>query len=454
MNRPRTSKPSRRDFIQRGALVGAGLLIMPTGSLFGANSPSNRLNIALIGAHGRGLAHYTTLQKENVVAICDVDRDHLAFAMKEFPKAKPYGDWRKCIDHPGLDAVLCCTPDHHHAFIAKWALNRDLHIFMEKPLCITANEARIVREAYLEKKDQLATQVGMQLHANDHFSRLREMIHDGAIGELKDVHAWGNRIIPKSGYLPALGTPPDALDFDLWLGPSPPHPYHPDYFSEQRPGANCLQWNMYWDFGMGQMGDMGSHVMGLVWNVIDAELPDSITATSPEVFNPEVTPVNLTSTFSFPKNAWRDQIHVTWYQGGAMPRSPSAWLDLDKIGHGALFKGDKGIIVADFKNRMLYPSGKDLDMTYYQPRRKDEIAPPIGNFQEQWTNACKSDQPSATACNFEYGANLIETMCLGLAAFRAGESLQYDAARGRFTNHPAANQYLTKPYRKSWTMNG
>lgn len=138
------SSSSRRDFIQRASTVGAGLLIMPSGSLFGSGVASNRLNIALIGASGRSRAHFGTLKDENVVAVCEVNQLNLPTAMEQFPKAAVYEDWRKCLDHPGLDAVLCCTPDHHHAFIANWALNRDLHVFMEKPLAITVHEARTV----------------------------------------------------------------------------------------------------------------------------------------------------------------------------------------------------------------------------------------------------------------------------------------------------------------------
>jgi predicted dehydrogenase len=355
-----------------------------------------------------------------------------------------------------VDAVVCCTPDHQHAFIENWSINRGLHIYCEKPLANSVEEARTVRETYLKNRDKVATQIGTQRHANPNFNRVRELIRDGAVGELQDVFAWGNRQLPKAGYLPKKGTPPNHLNYDLWLGPSPYHPYNPGYFADLggTAGNNCLNWNMYWDFGIGQMGDMGSHTMDLVWNVIDAKLPDSVTATSPEAFNPDVTPVNLTSTYMFPKNDWREKIRVTWYQGGALPKSPSKWLDFSKIGHGAMFKGDKGFVIADFTNRMLYPSGKDIDMTYYKPRGKDEIAPPLGNFQEQWTQACKNGQPAETACNFEYSANMIETMCLGLAAFRVGESLDYNASRGEFTNNAAANQYLTKPYREGWTMNG
>ena len=193
---------SRRKFLTSSAVVGTGLMILPSGTLFGQNRPSNKLNVALIGAAKRARAHYGTLKEENVVAICDVDKRYLAQGKSQFPQAKEYEDWRKCLDHPGLDAVLCCTTDFTHAFIANWALNRDYHIYMEKPLAITVEEARLVREKYLTKKNKLATQVGMQRHAEPNFNRLREMIHDGAIGQLKEVHAWGNRKFPKPGYLP------------------------------------------------------------------------------------------------------------------------------------------------------------------------------------------------------------------------------------------------------------
>ncbi|MEO0510068.1 MAG: Gfo/Idh/MocA family oxidoreductase [Verrucomicrobiota bacterium] len=440
----------RREFLRSGLSTGAGLMILPSSTLFGQNSANNRLNIALIGAYGRAKAHYATLKSENVVAICDVNQLNLPPAQKEFPKAKVYEDWRKCLDHPGLDAVLCCTTDHTHAFIANWALNRGLHVYMEKPLAISVEEARTVRETYLKNKNKLATQVGMQRHAMPNFSRLRECIHDGAIGQLKEVYVWGNRKIPKPGYHSAGQKVPSTLNWDLWLGPSPERPFHPEYVSKNN-GSNCLNWNMYWDWGIGQMGDMGSHTMDLAWNVLDAGLPTSVKSKSPESFNPEVTPVNLTTSFMLPSNDWRGDIRCTWFQGGALPGSPSKWVDLKKIGHGAMFKGDKGFVIADFKSRLIIPSG---DMTYYKSREKDELTPALGNFQKEWTTACKNGKPADTSCNFEYSANMIENMCLGLVAFRAGGELKYDGARGVVTNNAAANQLLSKPYRKGWTLNG
>lgn len=443
--------PSRRSFLKQGALLGTGLTILPSGTLFGANTPNNKLNIALIGAHGRASAFYGLLKDQNVVALCDVCDDNMALAVKEFPDAPTYKDWRKCLDQQDIDAVLCCTADHHHAFIANWSLNRGYHCYMEKPLAITAHEARSVRNNYLGHKDKLATQVGMQRHASDNFRRVREAIHDGIIGKLDSVHVWGNRQIRRDGYLPAEGDPPSTLDFDLWLGPSPEHPYNPGYFSGS-PGANCLNWNMFWDFGIGQMGDMGSHTMDIVWSVIDAELPSSIEASSPEDYNPDVTPVELTSAFVFPKNNWRDELRVTWYQGGAMPNSPSDWIDLNRIGHGAMFRGDNGFLITDFDRRLILPLGRETDMSYYHRRPEEEMLPSLGNFPMQWVNACKGDDPSATACNFEYSANMIETLALGLVAFRAGERIDYLGADGRVTNNGDANELLTKPYRDGWDL--
>lgn len=440
----------RRQFLKCAAATGTGMIILPSGTLSGANAASNKLNVALLGAYGRAKAHYGAISSENVVALCDVNEKHLGIAAKTFPKAKHYVDWRKCLDHKGLDAVICCTLDHTHAFVTNWALNRDLHIYCEKPLANTVAEVRIVREKYQTKKHKLATQVGTQRHAYPNFNRVRELIQDGAIGELRSVHAWGNRQLRKPGYLPAKGKPPRHLHYDLWLGPAEYHPYNPDYFSG-KPGLNCLQWNMYWDFGSGQVGDMGSHTMDLAWHAIDAELPTSAKAEG-DPYHPEVTPVELKATFEHPANDWRDAIRVTWYQGGAMPKSPRPYVDLNKIGHGVMFKGSQGFLIADFNSRMILPYGKAADMTYYQPREKDEIIPDLGHFQKEWTDACKGDLK--TTCGIDYSSTLIEQQLLGLVAYRAGEKIKYDGKTGRITNVAKANEYLTREYRTGWTLDG
>ena len=441
---------NRRKFLRSTTAAGAGLLILPSGMLGGANAPSNKLTLALIGVWGRGEAHHGAISSENVAALCDIDANHLADAAKKFPGAKTYADWRRCLDQKDLDAVVCCTTDHTHAFVANWAMNRNMHVFCEKPLGNSVEETRVVRATYLKNKDKLATQVGTQRHAHVNFNRVRELIKDGVIGELKSACAWGDRQIRRSGYLPAQGEPPAHLSYDLWLGPAPFHPYNPGYFSGG-PGANCLNWNMYWDFGSGQIGDMGSHTMDLVWNAIDAGLPTTAEAKG-EKFHPEVTPVEVEMHFEIPANDWRPAIGVSWYQGGAMPKSPASHVDLKKIGHGAMFQGSKGTVVADFNSRLILPSGDEADMTYYKPRKKEDLIPPMGDFVKQWIRACKGDR--RTSCDFDYGGTAIEMMLLGLVAYRVGKKIAYDGAAGRVTDSPEGNDLLKRTYRTGWTLNG
>lgn len=447
-----TMKPStfgRREFLRAGA-AGAGLLILPSGTFASAQAPSNKLNIALIGADGRGRAHYDVLSKENVVALCDVDEEHLDFACNVFPDAKRYIDWRECLDHPDLDAIVCCTTDQTHAFVSVWAMNRGLHVYCEKPVAISVEECRLVRETYLKNKDKIATQQGTQRHMLENFNRVRELIVDGAIGELQEVSAWGTRQIPKPGYLPAAGDPPKNLHYDLWIGPTQFHPYNPEYFSGT-PGMNCLQWNMYWDFGVGQIGDMGSHTMDLAWNAIDAKIPTSATGVG-EPFNPEVTPVRMTSSFEHPANDWRPAIKVNWYQGGDMPESPAKYINLNDVGHGVMFHGSNGYLIAGFETRVILPLADKDNMTYYKPRPEKKLIPPLGHFQQEWIDACKGDLK--TTCDFEYSGNMIEQLLLGLVAYRHGERIEYDGATGRITNNEAANELLRRTYRDGWVLNG
>ncbi len=369
----------RRDLL-KSAAAGAGLTILRSGTLRGQNAPGNKLNIALIGVWGRGTAHYNVLANENVAALCDVNDNRLAEGLRIFPKAKTYWDWRKCLDQKDIEGVIVCTADHHHAFIANWALNRGMNVYCEKPLGITVEETRTVRANYLKNKAKLATQHGTQRHAYPNFERLRELILDGAIGDLKIIHGWDSRQLPRPGYPKGEGEPPSFFHYDQWIGPSPFHPYSPQYFAAPGPGNNCLSWNMYRDFGVGQMGDMGAHTMDLLWNAIDAGGPTGIEADMDvsDKFDPNITPVKLKVAFNHPANSWRGPVTVFWYQGGLKPNPPKSYFDVTRIGNGAIFEGTKGIILADFNSRVIIPNDDDGDMTYYKRRGREQLLPLMG----------------------------------------------------------------------------
>jgi hypothetical protein len=221
---------------------------------------------------------------------------------------------------------------------------------------------------------------------------------------------------------------------------------------------------MFWDFGSGQVGDMGSHTMDLIWNVIEAGAPTAVEAEG-DPFNSDVCPIELKATFQHPANSWRPAITVGWFQGGLKPSSPKGYVDLNKMGNGAVFEGSKGAIVADFNSRVLIPNDNDGDLTYYKRRSKDDLLPLVGGseeltrrsggeraFQQEWVNACKGDKK--TSCDFDYAGTLMEQNLLALVAYRAGKKLEYDPASGRITNAPEANQHLSRKYRPGWTLNG
>ena len=365
----------RRDLL-KSASTAAGLTILKSGTLRGQNAPSNKLNVALIGVWGRGTAHYNSLLNENVVAICDVNDLRTKEALEIFPKAKTYWDWRRIMDQKDVEAVVICTADHHHAFIANWALNRNMHVFCEKPLGISVEEVRVVRANYLKRKARVATQHGTQRHAYPNFERLRELVVDGAIGELKTVHSWDARQLPRPGYPQGEGMPPASLHYEQWIGPSPYHPYSPQYFGGSS-GLNCLFWNMYRDFGVGQMGDMGAHTMDLVWNVVDAVAPSTIDIDRDlsDKYHPDICPVKMKAIFEHPANSWRGPITLVWYQGGLKPDAPRSYIDLSRVGNGAIFEGTKGAIFADFTSRVILPLNDDGDLTYYKRRSKDQLLP-------------------------------------------------------------------------------
>jgi len=434
----------RRDLLKVGA-AGAGLLVLRSGTLLGADAPSNKLNIAAIGVGGRGKADLDACRSENIVALCDVNETNLGAAAKQYPKAKTYTDWRKCLEQKDIDAVVCATTDHTHAFINVWALNRDLHVFCEKPLAITVHEARTVRQKYLEKKNKLATQMGTQIHASDNYRRMVELIRGGAIGTPEEVRVWCSRTPQGGDYLPAAGDPPPHIHWDLWIGPSPMHPYNKGYL------GGCLAWNRFWDFGAGQIGDMGSHMMDMAYWGLGLGLPTSCKAEGSEPKSNATCPTWLTAEWNHPANDWRPAVKVYWYDGGKKPGVPSKVFNRDEMFKGVIFKGDKGYLLCDYDYRILMPTKGD--MTHYvAPKAPGDLIPKSPGHHQEWIIGAKTGKPPL--CNFDYAGALVESNMLALAAYRVGKAFQYDSEHGRVTNCPEAAQYLTKPYRDGWVLDG
>ena len=438
-----SQRVNRRTFLKQSAAIGAGVTILKSGILKAGNSPNGKLNIAGIGVGGRGAADLNGVKRENIVALCDVNANNLAAAAKRFPGAKTYTDWRKCLEQKDIDAVVCATTDHTHAFVNIWAMNRGLHVYSEKPLANSVEEARMVRETYLKNKGKIATQMGTQIHASDNYRRMVELIRGGAIGTVKRVHVWCSRMPEGGGYLPAQPVP-DYIDWDLWIGPSRAHPYNAGYLK------GCLGWNRFWDFGSGQIGDMGSHMMDMPYWALDLKLPTSCKAEGTPV-STDTCPQWLTAEWEHPANDWRPTVTVNWYDGGKKPGMPSKVFNRDELFKGVLFNGDKGYLLCDYDFRILMPTGSN-DMTQYTSPQKQDLIPSSLGHHEEWINACKTDRK--TTCNFDYSGALIENNLLALVAYRVGQKLDWDAKNLKATNCPEADKYIRKQYRQGWVLNG
>lgn len=434
----------RRDFLKSSAAVGAGLVILKSGTLKAGRSPNEKLNIAIIGVGGRGGGNLNSVKGENIVALCDVNAKNLAKAAARFPGAKTYVDWRKCLDQKDIDAVVCSTTDHTHAFVNVWAMNRGKHVYCEKPLANSVEEAQMVRKTYLKNKGKIATQMGTQIHAYDNYRRMVELIRGGAIGEVKEARVWCSRT-PKGGdYLPEVKPIPDHINWDLWIGPSPMHPYNPGYI------GGCLKWNRFWDFGSGQIGDMGSHMMDMAYWGLDLKVPTTCSAEGTPV-STDTLPIWLTAEWDHPGNDWRGPVKVYWYDGGKKPGMPSEAFNREKLFKGVVFKGDKGWLMADYGWRILMPR-TDSDMTQYTSPKAEDLIPKSPGHHKEWIIGCKTGKP--TLCNFDYSGALIEGNMLALAAYRVGKKLEWDEKNMKATNCPEADKYIRKRYRKGWVLNG
>ena len=426
----------RRDFLR---ISGAGAATL-TGGVWSqldaapTTAASGKLNIACIGTANRAAADVDGVKGENIVALCDIDKTYLDRASARFPNARTYADYRELIEKEGdkIDAVVVATADHNHAPATIRAIRAGKHVYCEKPLTHTVQEARIIAEA--AKKHGVATQLGTQIHAGDNYRRVVEIIQSGAIGDVTEAHVWVGKGWG-GGDRPAGGVaPPKTLSWDLWLGPAPERPYLAGRY-------HPAQWRRWWAFGQGTLGDMACHYMDLPFWALKLRHPVRCEAEGPDV-HPETCPLGLIVRYEFPEREGLAPVKFTWYDGNRIPKQVAG----QRVpGSGVMFVGTEGSMFANYGSYRLFPTDK---FSGYKPPEQS-IPRSIGHHAE-WIKACKDGSP--TTCNFDYSGALTETVLLGNVAYRVGQSLDWDAKQLKATNCPAADKFLSKEYRSGWEV--
>jgi predicted dehydrogenase len=443
---------SRRGFISTSAVAVAGFTIIPRNAVSGLGhiAPSDKLNIAGIGIGGMGRGNLANVAKtENIVALCDVDwGEAVSKVFSTYPGAKQYKDFRVMLDkQKDIDAVIIATSDHTHAVISMEAMRRGKHAFTQKPLTHTVFEARTLARAAKEFK--VATQMGNQGQASESPRRLREMIWDGVIGPVREVHVWTDR--PNNGmfktYWPQgvnrpVETPPtpEVLDWDLFIGPAPMRPYNPAY--------HPFKWRGWWDFGTGALGDIGCHSLDPIFRALRLKYPTTVEAVSTLV-NEETYPLASMVRYQFPARGEMPPVTLTWYDGGLRPFNLPDLAEGMQMGTGGtLYIGDKGKILDD----KILPL--TLRKSYSPPAPSIPSSP---GHEEEWILACKGGSPAGS--DFDWAGPLTETVLLGNVALRkavkeklSGLILQFDPEKFKFPNMPDADQFLHCEYRKGWSL--
>lgn len=438
-----SNRLNRRQFVSQaglaGAVAGLGATTAPAASFFKRKakelSPNDKLNIGVIGTANRALANLRGVGHENIVALCDVDENFLAAAAKEFPKAAKFSDFRDLIDHRGLDAVVVSTPDHTHAVATAAALKSGLHVYCEKPLTHTVSEAREIRNL-AAGRPELATQMGNQIHASNNYRRVVELIQNGVIGPVTEVHVWVGAEYPGTGAPTEIVPVPAHLHYDLWLGPAPYRPYHPVYLP--------FKWRNWWDFGGGTLADFGCHYMDLPFWALGLKQPKTVQSEGPAP-HPNGPPEWQIVRYEFPSQAASPGVKLTWYQGKVRPPQFDQGL-LPKWGNGVLFIGSQGMLIADYGKHQLLPESVYAGFQPPPPFIPDSIG-----HHKEWTEACKHG--GGTTSNFEYAGNLTEVVLLGNVSHRlGGKLLEWDPVKLRATNCPEADAFIQHEYRRGWRL--
>jgi len=435
---------TRRSFLQTTAIAGATFPWLGSTALRAA--PNDKLNFAAIGVGGKGWSDLTSIAASphvNVVALCDIDESHdfMGRAAEKYPQAKRCSDWRKLLEDNKIDAVQVATPDHMHAPISLAAMALGKHVYVEKPLSHTVFEARAMTNAAAKAK--VVTQMGNQIQSHSFYRTAVKLVQDGAIGKVKGVHSWqsGSAGWRKWTDRPEGSDPvPANVHWDLWLGVAPERPFKTGVY-------HAFNWRNWKDFGTGQMGDFGCHILDPVFTSLELTSPLNLTAQASESTK-EVWGEKATVEFQFPATRFTTgpSIPVTWYNGGGnKPTHEVLGLPADtKLpGAGSVLIGEKGfLIIPHVGAPYLAPEEKFVDFKF-------EMLPNVDHYTG-WADACRG--VGDTTSKFSYSGPLTETVLLGnIASQFPGEKLEWNAQDLKLSKE-AATALLSKSYRKGWEL--
>ncbi len=439
----------RRHFLRTAGLA-AGVTGFP--AILRSASPNSMLQVGAIGVGGMGGTTLTNVAghpKVKITALCDVDAMAMKRPAASFPDAAVFSDWREMLASAAdkFDAITVGIPDHMHAAPAVTAIRAGKHVYLQKPMATTLHECRVITEE--AAKAGVVTQLGNQGRSTAESKTAVELIQSGAIGKIKEVLIWENKPLswwPKNTALRDQGDViPSTLEWDLWLGVREPRPwlegtYHPKY------------WRAWFDFGCGEMGDMGCHHFDPTFDALNLTAPLRVRQTTPGSSGPlwgERRQVEL--IFPGTEFTAEDTVKVTWHDGDVRPDAsriqlPAEYPELPES--GSFWTGESGSIFKNYRKGMpvVLPE-KDF------PQEKYPTGITARSHYHDWVDAVLEGRKSCA--DFSHGGPLTETVLVGALADRfANEWLEWDRKTQTFTNHAEATKLVSRAYRDGWKVEG
>ena len=475
-------KTNRRDFNKSAAAVGAGAWVLGGVSLKPSLSANEEIRFACVGVGGKGSSDSTNASRNGkVVAICDIDDETLGKKSSEFGDAKTYNDYRKMFDEMGdkFDAVTVSTPDHTHAVVALQAMRMGKHIYCQKPMTHSIEEARMMGDVAREMK--IVTQMGNQGTALNNLRESAALIRKGIVGDVKEVHVWTNRPVwPQSNNLQVQTEPKPGeeaqwhkrlqqIHWDEWIGPANKRPYSPE--------IHPFKWRGFWEFGTGALGDMACHTLNMSYMALDLKFPTSVEAEFDE-HDRVCYPGSSKIKFEFPEYNGRPALTMYWYDGG---RTPDAELmaDLPKRKQGdrmrhftsaALIVGEKGkfyspgdyggepmetglIVDGEFTRQrtITRPTEEGQSSPFSEFKNIDYVRSP--GHEKEFALAIKGE--GKTVSEFvEYAGPLTETILLGNLALWSGNKVDWDAKEMKILSDAdeSTRQMVRHKYRNGYSI--
>jgi len=425
-------------------------------------SPNDKVNVAAIGAGGKGFSDIMSCMKlgENIVALCDVDWDRCGEAFYRMKDAKQFKDYRIMLEKmPEIDAVTISTPDHTHAPAAYMAMMMGKHVYVQKPLTHTVAEARLLKNVAAECG--VMTQMGNQGHCGNGVRSLCEMIWSGAIGNVREAHVWTHRPVWDNQGMSEPLPPevaPENLDWDRWIGAAPWRPYHHKIAPHD--------WRAWQDFGGGSLGDMACHIMDAAYMSLKlVEATDyTVEVVEQRGRNEQTFPITTTIKYCFPARGDMPPVDVYWYDGHYpdektgeeiynRPKRPASVPENEKLGdddmNGSFFVGDKGILTAGEYggDPRLMPATAMQD--YTMPAETLERIPDESPYFD-WIRGIKTGKVPCS--NFDYAGPFTEMVNFGNLVVKSGQKLHWDNKKGEVMDVPNPGQIVSKEYRKGWEL--